>query len=138
MPPVSLHDLVGQLQAVDPSQILLVDRQTGEVSISAAGDTSQPSCHFEPFHGPTADDEREFARRFCELVSDAKDRERLRLALSSTSPMEAFESALYRCRIAHEWFPFRGEQLVEFARGQLDARGVPYADDLPGLGANEK
>src|SRR5579862_637466 len=137
---VSLSELVSRLQFADPSIENLVDTQSGTiVEKESTGDASLSTVGSEVCDGrrfqklPVLDDrqEIELARNFHAQVSDAENQRRIGMALASTNPLQAFEAALYRCQIAHEWFRFRDEQLVRLAREWLEARGIPYVDDVP-------
>jgi Uncharacterised protein family (UPF0158) len=79
----------------------------------------------------TEQDEVELARQFVATV-EGEDRGRLSLALASDNAREAFESALFRCRIAHEWFQFREQHLRQVAKDALEKQGIPYVDDVTG------
>jgi hypothetical protein len=75
-------------------------------------------------------DELDLALRFVETREKAEDRQRLNLALREANPQEAFETAVFRCQIAHAWFQFRDEQLLQRAKNWLDAEGLAYIDDV--------
>lgn len=137
---VSLCDLVSRLQFADPTTEIFVDTQSGTVvERESAGDASPSTVESEITDRdrfqelPVLDDrqEIELARNFHAQVSDAENRRRLALALANTNPLQSFEAALYRCQIAHEWFRFRDERLVRLVREWLEARGIPYVDDVP-------
>ena len=87
---------------------------------------------FERLPPFTEHDEIEFARQFSETVENAENRQRLRVALTTLGAREAFEAALFRSRIANEWFQFRDERLVQLAKEWLESRQIPYIDDVTG------
>jgi hypothetical protein len=123
-PAVSLARLVSALQFAQPGVAVRIDTQTGDVVEGTESESA--SCR-------TIDveiDELDLARRFCERVADATDRKRFETALSSAQPMESFENALYRAGIAHEWFPFREQQIGAIAKAWLEGQGIPLVDDL--------
>jgi hypothetical protein len=134
---VSLAKLVSALQLAGPGAVVRIDTLTGDVV-----DSEGPEAPSQPDQVSSADqseryrtialtvDEREFARRFCESISDSDDRRRLETALSTGEPIEAFERALYRSKIAHAWFPFRELQLGSLAKELLEAKGILFVDDL--------
>jgi hypothetical protein len=131
MPAVSLAGLVSALQFAAPGKPVRIDTQTGDVipSDEAVG----PGSVGEVQRDGTIKirlDEMALAKSFCATVTDPQNRKRLETALLSARPVEAFERALYRSKIAYQWFPFRDLELVRLAKAQLEAQGIPFVDDL--------
>ena len=137
---VSLCDLVSRLQFANATTEILVDTQSGTVVERESTGVASPSAveraapddvRFQKL--PVLDERQQIqlARNFHAQVAEIENRRRLGIALASTNPLEAFEAALYRCQIAHEWFRFRDEELIRFARDWLIARGISYVDDIP-------
>jgi hypothetical protein len=127
---VSLTRLVSALEFAGPGVAVRIDTSTGEV-VEAAGPAIRSSDQAEQYQTIAVEvDEQDLAKRFCEAVADPTDRKRLETALSSSQSLESFENALYRVGIAHRWFPFRERQLGERAKACLEARGIPFVDDL--------
>jgi hypothetical protein len=124
---ISLTEVVNKLQADDESAVYF-DRSTGR--LVAIEPTAVAPDGFERLPSLTERDELEFARQFSETVEDAENRQRLRLALSTPGAREPFEAALFRSRIANEWFQFRDKRLVELAKEWLESRQIPYNDDV--------
>jgi hypothetical protein len=124
-PAVSLARLVSALQFTQSGVAVRIDTQIGDVVEEG---TESESASYRTIDVEI--DELDLARRFCERVGDATGRRRLETALSSAQPMESFENALYRTGIAHEWFPFREQEIGGIAKAWLEARGIPYVDDL--------
>jgi hypothetical protein len=135
---VSLSALVDSLQIAAEETKRFIDRETGEIVSSmphadqaiAVKNAGATLPRYEPLPVVSDRDEIEFAHRFLLSVEDPQDQLRLRVALASPDPLSAFLSALYRCRIAHEWFRFRDERLADFVKRWLDDRGIPYVDDV--------
>jgi len=131
MPAVSLARLVDTLQLAALCEPVRIDTQTGEVI--AVDDSPEPGSAGDLQRDGTITitlDEVALAKSFCATVTDSQDRKRLETALLSARPVEAFEQALFRVKIAHRWFPFRYLELVRVARAQLEAQGIPFVDDL--------
>ena len=142
---VSLSEFVAALQFSDATAVAYFDRTTGQIvtptqdAEEAGADRSEPARspeRFERLPAFSEQDEIELARQFAATVENAEDRQRLRLALASASPREAFEAALFRCRIANEWFQFRDQRLLQLARDWLEAQAIPYIDDVTTRRAN--
>ncbi|HEX4069992.1 MAG TPA: hypothetical protein VHX68_02440, partial [Planctomycetaceae bacterium] len=110
---ISLAEIVNKLHSGDESAVYF-DRSTGR--LVALEPTAVAPDGFERLPSFTERDELEFARQFSETVENAENRQRLRLALSTTGAREPFEAALFRSRIANEWFQFRDERLVQRAK----------------------
>src|SRR5580704_3155279 len=113
MPAFSLARLVSALQLAAPGEPVRIDTQTGEVI--AIDEALGPGSGGEAQRDGTITislDEVALAKSFCATVTDPQDRQRLETALLSVRPVEAFEQALYRVKIAHRWFPFRDLELV--------------------------
>ncbi len=137
---ISLSELVAALQFSDATGVVDFDRTTGQIvtptqDTEEAGGLTDPNParspeRFERLPALTEPDEIELARQFSGRVENADDRQRLCLALAGASPREAFETALFRCRIANEWFQFRDQRLLQLAKDWLEAHGVPYIDDV--------
>jgi hypothetical protein len=137
--PVSLSELLATLQLSDPTTVLYVDRTTGQIVESAQiRDEANGPKKCDSVPGPdrferipilTEQEEIELARQFSAATQKAEDRQRLNLALSTANPHEAFQTALFRCQIANEWFPFRDKHLLQRAKSWLDVLSVPYIDD---------
>jgi hypothetical protein len=126
---VSLTRLVSALEFAGPGAAVRIDTSTGEVV--EAAEPINASDQAEQYQTIAVEvDEQDLAKRFCEAVADPTDRKRLETALSSSQSLESFENALYRVGIAHRWFPFRERQLGERAKACLEARGIPFVDDL--------
>jgi hypothetical protein len=135
--PVSLARLISAWQFAEPGAGVRVDTLTGEVveGIEAPSSDQSPPLNSSEASARVRTiafdfDEREIAKRFCESLSEPRDRSRLETALSSAQPLESFEHALYRVGIAHRWFPFRERQLGDLAKVQLEAKGIAFVDDL--------
>jgi Uncharacterised protein family (UPF0158) len=132
----SLAKLVTALQFAEPGALVRIDTMTGEVleasdSESSAQDRAASGGHPERYQTVDVEvDEQDLAKRFCATLGDDNARRRLETALSSDQPIEAFENALYRAGIAHEWFPFRERQLGNVAKTWLEAQGIRFVDDL--------
>ncbi len=124
---ISLTEVVHKLQAGDESAVYF-DRSTGR--LLALEPTAVAPDGFEQLPPFAEHDEIEFARQFSETVEDAENRQRLRVALTTLGAREAFEAALFRSRIANEWFQFRDERLVQLAKEWLESRQIPYIDDM--------
>jgi hypothetical protein len=137
---VSLGELVAALQFSDATAVAFFDRSTSQIVTPSqdpveAGGPNDPEPEkrpesFELLPAFTEQHEIELARQFAATVENAEDRQRLHLALASASPREAFENALFRCRIANEWFQFRDQRLLQLARAWLETHGIPYVDDV--------
>jgi hypothetical protein len=128
---VSLNDFVGRLQPLDDSQPAWIDRSEGRIVDEAErGDRAPDQERFERLPVVSVSEERAFAVAFRDQVEDPDNRRRLSLALERPDAVE-FETALYRCKLAHEWFRFRDRAVVELARSWLEERGIPFVDDLP-------
>ena len=123
----SLTEVVNRLSAGDESAAYF-DRSTGWLVAFEA--TDEAPNGFDRLPTFTEHDEIELARQFSETVEDAENRQRLRLALSTASVWGPFEAALFRSRIANEWFQFRDKRLVELAKEWLESRQIPYIDDV--------
>jgi uncharacterized protein UPF0158 len=129
MPPsLSLSEFVNALQYGDESAASFIDPHTGRIMLQRE---ESEAAGYERVPVVTDQEELAFARQFAAAVADPHNRERLELALRSGNAHEAFEMALFRCQIANEWFPYRDQCLVQFAKNWLDARGLSYTDDLP-------
>ena len=126
--PVRLSEFVSLLQSVDFDTAIAVDKGTG--SVRPVEPAAAQGSDEERFPAMTERGEAELAKAFSAKIENAADQHRLRLALSSADPLDAFQNALYRSKIAHEWFQFRDAQLVRLAKEWLDARGLPYVDDI--------
>jgi len=127
---VSLTRLVSALEFAGPGAAVRIDTSTGEVVEGAEPpiSASDQAARYQTI--AVAVDEQDLARRFCEAVADPTDRKRLETALSSSQSLESFENTLHRVGIAHRWFLFRERQLGERAKACLEARGIPFVDDL--------
>jgi hypothetical protein len=127
---VSLTRLVSALEFAGPGAAVRIDTSTGEV-VEAAEPAISASHQAERYQTIAVEvDEQDLARRFCEAVADPTDRKRLETALSSSQSLESFENTLHRVGIAHRWFLFRERQFGERAKACLEARGIPFVDDL--------
>jgi len=131
---VSLSKVLAALQFGDPTTVIYVDRTTGQIvgsaQIRAEANGPKKPDRFERLPVLTEQDEIELARHFSDAAEKTEDRQRLNLALSSANPQEAFQTALFRCQIANEWFQFRDKHLLQLVKNWLDAQGVPYSDDV--------
>jgi hypothetical protein len=137
---VSLSELLVALQFSDPTSVMYLDRTTAQIAPPTQGrdETNGPKepvaasgpDRFERLPILTEQDEIELARQFSATAENAEDRQRLSLALSSTNPHEAFQTSLFRCRIANEWFQFRDEYLLRLGKDWLETHGIPYNDDV--------
>jgi hypothetical protein len=128
---VSLTRLVSALEFAGPGAAVRIDTSTGEVIEAAAEPAISASDQAERYQTVAVEvDEQDLARRFCDSVADPTDRKRLETALSSSQSLESFENTLHRVGIAHRWFLFRERQLGERAKACLEARGIPFVDDL--------
>jgi hypothetical protein len=130
---ISLSQFLATLQFSDPTAVLYFDRATGrivEANRPKIPDSERESACFQPLPIFTEQDEIELARQFSAAAEKSEDRQRLNLALSSANPQEAFQTALFRCQIANEWFQFRDKHLLRLAKNWLDAQGVAYIDDV--------
>src|SRR5579863_2631319 len=137
---VSFLAVVQALQFSNPGTPVYVDTTTGAI-VSAPEDGVDESesrrtapelepGRFEPLPVISQEHELQLAAQFCRQVGRVEDRQRLELALAATDAAEQFETALFRCKIAHEWFRFRDQHLSELAKSWLAARGIEYVDDL--------
>jgi Uncharacterised protein family (UPF0158) len=124
---ISLTEVVNWLQSSDDSAVCF-DRSTGR--LVALELTAIAPDGFERLPPFTEQDEIELARQFVETVENSENRQRLRLALSTHGAWEPFETALFRSRIANEWFQFRDDRLIQLAREWLEVRKIPYVDDV--------
>ncbi len=124
---ISLAKVVHKLHSGDESAVYF-DRSTGR--LLALEPTAVAPDGFERLPSFAEHDEIEFARQFSETVENAENRQRLRVALTTLGAREAFEAALFRSRIANEWFQFRDERLVQLAKEWLESRQIPYIDDM--------
>jgi hypothetical protein len=124
---VSLTEVVNKLHSGDESAVYF-DRSTGRLVALEATDEAADGLERLPTF--TERDEIEFARQFSETVEDPANRQRLRLALSTPGAWESFAAAVFRSRIANEWFQFRDERLVQLAKEWLESRQIPYIDDV--------
>lgn len=134
---VSLARLVSALQFVEPGAGVRIDTSTGEIlegtepkspGEAAPIRSAEPLGHYRTLALEV--DEVKLARGFCETVTDLSNRRRLETALSSARPIESFENTLFRLGIGHEWFPFRERQLGDVVKASLEAKQIPYVDDL--------
>ena len=143
---VSLSQFVAAIQFGDAAATYL-DKESGHIisgpqpqeAPHAAAQTSESpppvsGARFEPLPVLTQEREIEFARQFAQSLASAENRRRVELALSSADPSEGFEAAVFRCRIANEWFRYRDERLLQFAKEWLDTQGVSYIDDMSAPG----
>ncbi|HEV8067452.1 MAG TPA: hypothetical protein VGP76_06935 [Planctomycetaceae bacterium] len=127
---VSLTKFVSALEFAGPGAAVRIDTSTGEV-VEGAEPAISVSDQAERYQTIAVEvDEQDLARRFCEAVADPTDRKRLETALSSSQSLESFENTVHRVGLAHRWFPFRERQLGEWAKACLEARGIPFVDDL--------
>ncbi len=126
---VSLAKLVSALQYAGPGAVVLVDTRSGDVVEGSAGAAvRESSAHLQPVVVEL--NELECAKRFCETVADLNDRRRIATAFAAARPLESFENAIFRVGVAHDWFPFREGEVARAARAWLEARGIPFIDDL--------
>jgi Uncharacterised protein family (UPF0158) len=137
---VSLNELVNALQSTDVASVVYVDKTKGTIvsSVEDGGERDRGAVSGTPLElqrlercpVPSEREEREVARRFCNSVEDADDRRRLVVALSGAAGLDAFLNTLFRCGIAHDWFRVRDQHLIQFAKGWLEARDIPYVNDV--------
>lgn len=141
MPPaVSLSDVVAAVEFCDAKAAAYFDPTNGRIVTPAqgpdeGGEPAGPKLEpippgFLPLPAFTGPDEIELARKFAATVLQAENRQRLELALAGANPLAGFETALFRGRIANEWFQFRDQRLLELAKDWLDTHGIPYVDDV--------
>ena len=134
---ISLSEIVAAMQFGDGTTVTYFNPTTGEIvrprtvseEMAQAPHAARPE-DLEPLPVFSEQDEIELARQFADTVDEAEDQQRLRQALASATPREAFESALFRCRIANEWFRFRDDRLLRLAKDWLEAHHLPYIDDI--------
>jgi hypothetical protein len=132
---ISLAEVVNRLLADDKTAVYF-DRSTSQLVLleSPAGESERPPsqapAHFERLPFFSEQDEIELARQFAETVENAENRQRLLLALSTGTARERFEAAVFRSRIANEWYRFRDERLTRLAKDWLESRNIPYVDDV--------
>jgi hypothetical protein len=123
---VSLAEVVNGLLSGDAS-LFYFDRSAGRiVSLEA---TDEVPAGFARLPVLSEEDEIELARQFVQTVENAENRQRLVLALSTAGARERFEAAVFRSRIANEWFQFRDDRLTQLAKDWLESHNIPYTDD---------
>ena len=124
---ISLTEVIHKLQAGDESAVYF-DRSRGRLcalepaAVAPDGFERLPlSPNTTRWSGPG-----NFAKRLRtrKIASDCA------VALTTLDAREAFEAALFRSRIANEWFQFRDERLVQRAKEWLESRQIPYDDDV--------
>jgi hypothetical protein len=129
---VLLSEVAAALQFSDPTAVAYLDRSNGQIVAPTARDFAASPQDFEPLPTFTEQDEIELAGRYAATVQNPEDRRRLQTALSSANPHEAFETTLFRCQIAHDWFRFRDQSLLQLAKDWLHAHSIAYTDDVAG------
>lgn len=129
---ISLSDVVAAMQFTEPPIVAGVDTGTGRIVTSNGRSSSTASPAFRPIPIFTEQREIALARQYVATVANPDDRRRLQTALASESSPEAFETALFRCQIAHDWFQYRDQCLLQLAKEWLDSHGISYTDDLSG------
>ena len=130
--PVSLKEVVGELDALSQGMIAYCNRKTGKVtslteemlaelrSIVSSEDWVALPDSFE-IH------EWEILRRFVESVGDDRLREELLRAIQGAGAFRRFKEAARRHGIEESWYDFKRSALERIAREALDAAGIPYA-----------
>ncbi len=138
--PVSLRDVYQALQFSDRDALIYLDKTTGAVVTGpekshgalAGQEPSVPfdAARYERIVVPSDRDELALAARFARTTENPENRQRLERALAATNAEDQFQAAIFRCKIAHEWFRFRDEQLLRFAEEWLKSRGILYVNDM--------
>jgi hypothetical protein len=149
--PVSLQDVVAEMDALSDEYKAYINRKTGElITISdeearlvedSESEDDLPDWQAEmlpkvrevldsPDFIPLPDrfeiDEWTIMRRFAESQSNPEHREDLLSAIRGRGAFRMFKLLLPRLRLREEWFRFREEALEQIAIDFLEVNGVPY------------
>jgi hypothetical protein len=148
--PVSLDEIVNQLEILGDEVAVYVNRKTGEVTsvflpdliIVEDGREGEEELEWGAEALPTlrsiaeTEDwvclpdkfeihEWEIMRRFADTRSPRLSAE-LRNAIHGRGAFRMFKDAVYRHGIEETWFEFRTQQLRRIAAEALEAEGIPY------------
>jgi len=147
--PVSLKEVVGELDALSQGMIAYCNRKTGKVTslterMLAAVEEEEDLSGFDEdmlaeLRGIVNSEdwvalpdsfeihEWEILRRFVERVEDDRIREELLRAIHGAGAFRRFKEVARRHGLEESWYDFKRSALERIAREALDAAGIPYA-----------
>ena len=147
--PVSLRDVVDELDALSQGMIAYCNRKTGEVAsltqemLAAAEEESDFSDFDDDMLAELRDivnsedwvalpdsfeiHEWEILRDFTDSVEDGRLREELQRAIHGRGAFRHFKETVRRNGIEDSWYDFKRSALEKIVRKALDAAGIPYA-----------
>ena len=150
--PVSLKEVVGQLEMANDQIHAYVNRKTGEIVVFshdtylAAESDDPPEPEWEPddwqdcnrvlrdadfIKLPSQYDLNEYQiiKRFCQSRDNKRERELLLDAIAGRGAFRMFKNAIHRQGIEQDWYRYRDEAFREIAADFLEAHGIAFTDD---------
>lgn len=152
--PVSVRDVINELEFVGDRVAAYLDRRSGEVVIVTEYESSTVEGKRDigglPAWEQHADakarevresqdylqlpdrfdiDEYSIMERFCESLDDRKAGDALAERIRGSSALRSFEDGIYRYKVAHAWFRFREAELHKLVVDWLEAYGIPYTTE---------
>jgi PAS domain-containing protein len=147
--PVSLRDVVEELDALSQGMIAYCNRKTGELTsltqemLEAAEEENDLSDFDDDMLTELRDivnsgdwvalpdsfeiHEWEILRDFVDQVEDDRVRGELQRAIQGSGAFRRFKEIARRYGIEDSWFDFKRLALEKIAREALEAAGIPYA-----------
>ena len=152
--PVSLRDVVSELDCLSDDWAAYLNRKTGELSTLteqeySALETENPDdlAEWQREELPRwrevvdSDDwlelpnsfeihEYSIMERFCQSIEEDDSRRELLDAIRGRGAFRFFKSTIRRMGIEDQWYRYRDQALARIAMDWLEANEIPYRDDM--------
>lgn len=146
--PVSLRDIMGELEIQANEMSLYLDRRSGEVMAVFHGDYAAEN-EVDPEEIEESEDyialpnkrdihEWDLMDRFTLTLRDARIRDELRSAIRGSGAFRAFKTLIRRHDLEESWYRFRDVAIARIAAECLDEHGIAYVVDVDGFAEEEE